>query len=237
MTTYGQFCPVAKAVELLDERWTVLVIRELLAGSKYFNEIRRGVPKMSPALLSKRLRTLTRAGVIERRTEGNRQAYVLTTAGQELQPVVEAIGTWGARWISELGDHDLDPHLLMWDMHRSMDMTQLPESRVTMRFAFSGLPAADRHWWIVATRDDVDLCDFDPGFGDDVVVSTNLRSLTDVWRGERTWTEAMRAGDVDIDAPSRLRRQVPRWFGQSAFAEVPRPRPDSPRARSVLRSA
>jgi DNA-binding HxlR family transcriptional regulator len=120
-STYQQFCPVAKAMELLDERWTMLVVRELVTGSRHFNELRRGVPRISPALLSKRLHQLVRAGVLERQLDGNRVQYVLTPAGRELQPVIEALGTWGIRWIGHLGDEDLDPQLLMWDMHRNVD--------------------------------------------------------------------------------------------------------------------
>ena len=104
---YGQFCPVAKAMELLDERWTLLVVRELMMGSRHFNALRRGVPRMSPALLSKRLQTLVRAGVVERWEDGNRVTYQLTEAGKELEPIVEALGRWGTRWIPELGDEDL----------------------------------------------------------------------------------------------------------------------------------
>src|SRR3954469_25348901 len=116
--SYGQFCPVAKAMELLDERWTLLVVRELVVGSRTFSDLRRGVPRMSPTLLSKRLQQLVRAGVVGRDGDGR---YELTRAGQELRPVVEAIGTWGTRWIGELGDADLDPKLLLWDMHRNVD--------------------------------------------------------------------------------------------------------------------
>src|SRR5207237_657443 len=114
--TYGQFCPVAKAMELLDERWTLLVMREVLAGSERFNEIRRGVPRMSPTLLSKRLDQLVRAGVVARAGAGGERRYTPTVAGLELRPIVEAIGAWGVRWIGELGDRDLDPKLLMWDL-------------------------------------------------------------------------------------------------------------------------
>src|SRR5207247_10403445 len=119
--SYPQFCPVAKAMELLDERWTLLIVRELVAGSERFNELRRGVPRMSPTLLSKRLNQLVRAGVIERRGDGSEVRYVLTPAGRELQPVVEALGTWGIRWIGEIGDEELDPKLLVWDLRRIID--------------------------------------------------------------------------------------------------------------------
>lgn len=134
MSTYGQFCPVAKAMEVLDERWTLLVVRELLAGSKHFNELRRGVPKMSPALLSKRLKSLVRAGVVERVGTADRACYALTPCGQELAGVVDALGEWGVRWIGELGDDDLDPHLLMWDVRRTIRIDAWPRSRTVVAF-------------------------------------------------------------------------------------------------------
>ena len=137
MAGYGQFCPVAKAMELLDERWTMLVIRELLCGSRHFNALRRGVPRMSPTLLSSRLKTLVRAGIVERYDEGRQVTYVLTPAGEELRPIVEALGQWGLRWVPDLGDEDYDPHLLMWDLHRNVDLESVPPGRTVLRFTFS----------------------------------------------------------------------------------------------------
>ena len=131
VSAYGQFRPVSKAMELLDERWTMLVVRELLLGSRHFNELRRGVPRMSPALLSKRMRTLTRAGVVERRDDGPRVTYALTEAGRELEPIVDALGQWGIRWIPELGHDDLDPHVLLWDMHRTVNLPSGPDGRTS----------------------------------------------------------------------------------------------------------
>ncbi len=136
MSGYGQFCPVAKSMELLDERWTLLVVRELLAGSTHFNDLRRGVPKMSPALLSKRLKSLTRAGVVERAEIDGRTTYSLTECGKELADVVEALGAWGVRWIGELGEADLDPHLLMWDMRRT-----IPDRGVAAHAHHGGVPS------------------------------------------------------------------------------------------------
>ena len=124
MSSYGQFCPVAKAMEVLDERWTLLVVRELLMGSRHFNELRRGNPKMSPALLSKRLRRLERAGVVRRVLDGGRISYELTESGLELRPLVDALGAWGARWVGELGEEDLDPHLLMFDVRRTIPVAR-----------------------------------------------------------------------------------------------------------------
>ncbi len=216
---YGQFCPVAKAMELLDERWTLLIIRELMLGSQHFNALRRGVPRMSPALLSKRLQTLVRAGVVERWEDGNRVTYRLSESGKELEPIVVALGQWGIRWISELGDEDLDPHLLLWDMRRSMALDAVPPGRVVIRFRFRDL-AADADWWLVVADGEVDVCDYDPGY--DVVgrLSTSLRVLTEVWRGDRSWPSALRAGDVVVHASSDVERQIPGWLGQSSIAQA-----------------
>ncbi|MCI0690310.1 MAG: helix-turn-helix transcriptional regulator, partial [Sporichthyaceae bacterium] len=134
VTSYGQFCPVAKAMELLDERWTLLVVRELLAGSRHFNELRRG-------------------GVVDRYDDGNRVSYELTPAGKELGPIVEALGRWGVRWIPQLGDEDLDPHLLMWDLQRNVQVSAVPAGRTVLRFSFRDVPGAARDWWLVITPD------------------------------------------------------------------------------------
>lgn len=220
---YHQFCPVAKAMELLDERWTLLVVRELVSGSQHFNELRRGLPRMSPTLLSRRLQQLTRAGVIERRTEGNEVRYVLTQAGQELRPVVEALGAWGVRWIGEIGDEDLDPKLLLWDMHRHIDQEAVPEGRTVVRFRFPDLPSDLRDWWLVITRGEADVCDADPGYDVAVTVTGGLRSMVEIWRGDVSWSQALRARAVEVQGPEAMRRAVPGWFTLSGFAAVPRP--------------
>jgi len=220
---YHQFCPVAKAMELLDERWTLLVVRELVSGSQHFNELRRGLPRMSPTLLSRRLQQLTRAGVIERRTEGNEVRYVLTQAGHELRPVVEALGAWGVRWIGEIGDEDLDPKLLLWDMHRHIDPEAVPDGRTVVRFRFPDLPSDLRDWWLVITRGEADVCDADPGYDVAVTVTGGLRSMTEIWRGDISWSQALRARAVEVQGPEALRRAVPGWFTLSGFAAVPRP--------------
>ena len=221
MTMYGQFCPVAKAMELLDERWTLLVVRELMMGSRHFNELRRGVPRMSPALLSKRLRTLQQAGVIERRDHAGRAVYSLTAAGADLRPVVEALGQWGARWIPEVGDEDLDPHLLMWDIHRNLDLEAIPDGRTVLHFQFPGIPRPSAWWWLVIDDDGVDVCDVDPGHPVTVTVTTPLRTMIDLWRGELSWAEATRRG-LRLHGPEWARRALRRWLRLSIFAAVPR---------------
>ena len=223
MSSYGQFCPVAKAMELLDERWTMLVIRELLLGSRHFNELRRGLPKMSPALLSKRLQTLTRAGVVQRSATDGRTSYTLTECGRELHGVVEALSAWGVRWIGELGETDLDPHLLMWDIRRTVPINEWPRGRTVVAFRLSGAAPKASSWWLVVADGKADVCDFDPGYDVAATVSTNLRTLTEIWRGDVSWSRSLLDGSVAIDGSSAVRRTVPTWLGQSSSAAIPRP--------------
>lgn len=219
---YGQFCPVAKAMELLDERWTLLVVRELMLGSRHFNALRRGLPRMSPALLSKRLHTLVRAGVVERWEEGNRVTYRLSESGRELEPIVDALGRWGVRWIPELGDAGLDPHLLLWDIHRNVDTEAVPDGRTVIGFCFPELVTA-RRWWLVVAADAVDVCDVDPGFPVRVAVETSLRTLTRVWRGDVAWAEVTGSGELVLRGEPQACRALPRWLRLSPTALTPRP--------------
>jgi DNA-binding HxlR family transcriptional regulator len=223
MSGYGQFCPVAKAMELLDERWTMLVVRELLLGSRHFNDLRRGVPKMSPALLSKRLKSLTRAGVVERNEIDGRTTYSLTECGKELADVVDALGAWGVRWIGELGEQDLDPHLLMWDMRRTIPIEAWPRTRTTLAFRLDGVAAKASRWWLVVADGEADVCDFDPGYEVSATVETSLRTLTHIWRGDISWQHALLDGTVKVSGPADVRRSIPGWIGQSALSSVPRP--------------
>jgi DNA-binding HxlR family transcriptional regulator len=223
MAGYGQFCPVAKAMELLDERWTMLVIRELVSGSTRFNDLRRGVPRMSPALLSKRLQSLTRAGVVHRSEVGGRASYTLTPCGRELADVVQSVGSWGVRWIGDLGDKDLDPHLLMWDIRRTLPVEQWPQVRTVVAFHLSGVDPKAASWWLIVADRHVDLCDFDPGYDVAATVSTSLRTLTRIWRGDLSWKRSLLDAAVTIDGPAKIRRAVPTWVGQSTLAAVPRP--------------
>ncbi|MFF1388903.1 winged helix-turn-helix transcriptional regulator [Rhodococcus erythropolis] len=222
-SSYHQFCPVAKAMELLDERWTLLLLRELMMGSDHFNDLRRGLPRMSPTLLSTRLHQLAISGIVEREETDCVVSYRLTDAGRELRPVVEALGIWGTRWIGELGDEDLDPKLLLWDMHRRVDHSVVPDGKTVVHFVFSGVREHSRNWWLVINSGEVDMCDIDPGFDVAVSVSAGLRPMTEIWRGNLTWSDAIRSGDVTISGPTALRRSLPSWFELSTFASIPRP--------------
>lgn len=222
-SSYHQFCPVAKAMELLDGRWTMLIVRELVSGSERFNELRRGLPRLSPALLSRRLHELTVAGIVRREADGAEVRYVLTPAGLELRPIVEALGGWGVRWVGEIGDEDLDPKLLLWDMHRHVDHTVVPAGRTVVHFHFADVRAPQRDWWLVITPTEADVCDADPGFPPAVSVNASLRALVEVWRGDSTWADALRRGTVELRGPEALRRAAPGWFALSPLASVPRP--------------
>jgi len=211
MPAYSQFCPVAKAMEILDERWTVLVIRELLLGSTRFNELRRGVPRMSPALLSKRLRSLERDGLVLHVED----EYRLTEAGRDLSDAVIALGAWGQRWIKDIGDADLDPHLLMWDVQRTVPTEEWPEGTTCLALEFGDLPPRRRRWWLVVSRGRAESCDFDPGHEVAATVRTTLRDLTHVWRGDLSWEQALRTGRVSIDAVGPVARRVPVWMGRT----------------------
>lgn len=160
---------------------------------------------------------------MDRHLDGNEVQYVLTPAGQELRPVVEALGFWGTRWIGQLGDEDLDPKLLLWDMHRNVDRDAVPDERTVVQFSFPEQPARTRDWWLVITSGGTDVCDVDPGYAVTVTVTATLRGMTRVWRGDLGWSDALRSGTVKVGGPEVLRRAVPAWFTLSPFAAVPRP--------------
>lgn len=220
---YYQFCPVAKAMELLDERWTMLLLRELLMGTEHFNDLRRGLPRMSPTLLSRRLEQLSRAGLVDRVAGAHGVRYVLTRAGTELRPVVEQLSAWGVRWVGELGDADLDPKLLLWDMHRSIDPDTAPRERTVIALQFPDARPTQRRWWLVIRDGDVDVCDEDPGYEPAVEICCPLRGMTRYWRGDTEWAALVASRDVTVSGPSELRRAWTSWFTRPAYAAVPRP--------------
>ncbi len=229
MPGYGQFCPIAQAAEVLTERWTPLVVRELLAGSRRFNEIQRGVPLMSSSLLSKRLRTLERVGVVERQ----RGEYALTPAGWELKPIIEQMGIWGERWVRRaVSEEDSDPAFLMWAIKRTVRQDSLPDGRTVVHFRLRGAAEKKRYWWLVLSAADSDLCLSDPGFGVDLTVRSDPQTLVSVWLGDTGLAAALRRSDIELDGPSHMRRAFPKWFGLSSLARIKRPRAlaDRPRA-------
>ena len=220
--SYGQFCPVAMAAEIVCSRWTALVVRELLCGTTRFNDIRRGVPLMSPTLLSKRLKELEEAGVIVTVPTGQAGVveYRLTEAGEDLRSVILSLGIWGQRWVeSSLSLKNLDPSLLMWDMRRSLDPTPLPPRRVTINFIYPDAPQAKEAWWLVIEGKTVDLCSTNPGFEVDLYVHASLRSMTSVWMGITTVRSEMDAGQIELIGDRKLALSMQQWLGLSPFAK------------------
>lgn len=217
---YGQFCPVSMASEVLCSRWTTLVVRELLCGTTRFNDLRRGVPKMSPTLLSKRLKELERAGVIKAMPNATGIVeYRLTAAGEELRSIIMGLGHWAQRWMeSRLSLKNLDPSLLMWDMRRSLDLKPLPNRRCTIQFLYPELQASQKNWWLVIDAGKVDLCNFDPGYELDLLVRSSLRSMTAIWMGLTTVKRETTAGQLELEGDPAIARTMQQWLGLSAFA-------------------
>jgi DNA-binding HxlR family transcriptional regulator len=245
MRGYGQFCPVAKACEIVAERWTPLVLREMFCGSRRFGDLQKGVPLMSRTLLAQRLRELEDAGVIESvpKAKGRGREYSLTPAGEEMRPVIEQLGEWGQRWARrEVRAKDLDPALLVWDIHRRLNRHRLPVRRVVVRFDFRGVPrfhVSRTVFWLVLSRQGADVCLKDPGFPVDVFVRADLTALTRAWMGDVPLATVMRSGLVRVEGPGDLVRAFSGWLALSSFAGVKRPRPVSwlPGARARLASS
>lgn len=220
---YGQFCPVALAAAVLAERWTPLVIRELLCGSVHFNDLQRGVPRMSSALLSQRLKQLQFAGIVDRQRAAGGFEYHLTPAGQELFPVIREMGLWAQRWLRhDLVDAvNLDSDLLMWDIRRTvLGHAPVRAGRYVAEFRLLGVPVSRRRYWLVFDDGAVDLCYRDPGFDVDLFVGAHLRVLTQIWLGHVSIEEASRDGTLHLDGRSADIRAFRSWFVLSPFAQA-----------------
>ncbi|MGB3338177.1 MAG: helix-turn-helix domain-containing protein [Devosia sp.] len=221
--SYKQFCPVAMASEVLCNRWTMIVVRELVCGSARFNDLKRGVPRMSPALLSKRLKDLELAGVVERIAISGKSGgheYRLTPAGWDLEPIVKAMGIWGQRWVETAPTlQNVDPELLMWDMRRNIDVAGLPRQRTVVQFTFSDRPEKKRcYWLVIEARGEVDVCSLDPGFDVDLYVTTDLRTMTAIWLGLTTVRTEIDRNRLTVVGDRDLERTMPLWLGLSTFA-------------------
>lgn len=238
MRGYGQFCPIAVACETFAERWTPLILRELLAGARRFGEIRQGMPMISRTLLSQRLRELEDAGVVQSRpvARGRGREYGPTQAAEELRDVLEGLGTWGQRWgTSQFDPDNLDLTLLMWNVRRRIALDRLPERRVVVRFDFHAFPPRCRSFktcWLILQRSGTDVCLKDPGYEVDLVVSADAAAMARVWTGALSFAEAVRAGGLRLEGPRDLVRAFPSWLLLSHFANVERPaRPAPARSR------
>jgi DNA-binding HxlR family transcriptional regulator len=221
---YGQFCPVALASEVLAERWTLLVVRELLAGAQRFNELKRGVPRLSATLLKQRLQTLEQAGILERQPGVRGAGYSLTEAGHALRPVVTSIGEWGQRWARDIRPQDLDPGWLVWAMHRRLNTAAMPAGRTVIEIEFSDAPGRQRRFWLVHCDGHVEVCLKDPGYESTLRVITRVRVFAEVWRGIRSLKHELRAGSIQLQGATAHRRAFPDWLLLSVYAPIERQR-------------
>lgn len=221
MNSYGQFCPLAQAAQLLCERWTLLVVREMVAGSTRFNEIKKGVPLMSPSLLSSRLKQLVAAGVVEKSGGKASHIYSLSPAGLELRPIVELLGAWGHRWApSKLNKIDLDAGLLMWDMRRTVDPAIFPKRRIVVQFEYSDAPKEARDWWLVAEKGEIDLCLNNQGFDVDIMIKCSLKAMTEVWVCQKRFRDAVKNGDIKVTGDPKLTNKLQDWLRSSPLSKL-----------------
>jgi DNA-binding HxlR family transcriptional regulator len=214
MTSYGQYCPISRSAELLGDRWTIHIVRDFLTGASRFNELIRGNPGLSRALLSRRLKQLQAAGIIQPAADG---AYELTDAGRDLEPVVFGLATWGARWaFGEPSSDELDPDLLLWWLHRQLDANRIENSRFIVYVSFTD---HRKKYWIVV-ENDASLCLADPGFDVDVTMRADRAGLYQTYLGRTTLAEAVRNGIVDLDGSRAAVSAFLRAFGQSPVASI-----------------
>lgn len=222
---HKQFCPLAMASDVLGGRWTMMLLSELLRGTSRFNDLRRGLPRMSPALLSRRLKELEAAGLVTRSPsteDPDLLEYALTNAGLAVEPIVDAMGDWGHRWVTtEATMEHLDVRLLMWNLRRNLNPNPMPPGRSVIQFVYHDLPPEQRDWWLLARAgEDIDLCSIDPGFDVDLYVTTDLRTMTEVWMGYAPAGRAIDDGRLVLVGNRALETSFQAWLGSSRYARL-----------------
>lgn len=224
MAQYRQYCPVARASEILADRWTPLIVRELLAGSRHFNEIQRGLPGISRSLLVSRLRHLEDGGVVERRAgpRPNLTEYLLTEAGTALKDVIEHLGAWGVQWaFGEPKEEELDPALLLWKIHQRINRSELPPGRTVVQFELTA-GKGRRRLWLVLNAQEASVCLNPPGFDSDLIVRADVSALYRVWVGQIDYDQAIRRGDLRVEGRRELAQALPHWLLWSPMARFVR---------------
>jgi DNA-binding HxlR family transcriptional regulator len=222
MADYGQFCPVAKATEIVGERWTLLILRELMLGTCRFNHFQRALSRISPTLLNKRLKYLEARGIIIKKKISGQKGYEyrLTPSGKELAPLVETLAVWGMRWArGQMTDAELDVEFLMWDLQRRLQTDQLPDGETVICFRFDELKQF-KHWWLVVNDGEVDLCTQDPGKDVDIYISSSVRGLAEVWKGDVPLRQALTNGTIKTHGVRMLERSLPKWLGLCLYKDV-----------------
>lgn len=221
MKSYDQFCPIAKAAKIFCERWTALILRDLWKGSSHFSELHRGVPLMSPSMLSKRLAQLEKEGIILRRRSKSAGVwtYHLTPAGREFVPIVKALGIWGQHWgRRELDDGEIDLGLMIWEMERGVRPKFFGDQRTVVHLELTDQPSGKREWWFINEGGKLELCLEDPGFDVDLYLTTTLPDMIHIWRGDISLTRALDSGRFEAHGPTRLKRALRSWLKLSPFS-------------------
>ncbi|TXS95969.1 helix-turn-helix transcriptional regulator [Parahaliea maris] len=219
---YGQFCPISKALEILGEKWTLLIIRELLMGGTRFNELQRGLASISPSLLTRRLASLEQDGLLAKRKIAGQKGYEYfpTESCKELLPVLEQVGSWGMRWArNNLVENDFDIELLMLYMERSIDPEKLPGRQAVICFNFTDVTEFQR-WWVVVEEEDVDVCVHDPGKEVDVYINVELRAMCELWMGDVSYRRAQADKRLQLLGDPALTRSIGSWITPSIFAGI-----------------
>lgn len=222
MRSYGQYCPIARASEIVAKRWTPIILRNLLNGCATFTEIADGAPGIPRSLLTSRLRDLERVGVVwsEDNPSGRGSLYHLTTAGHDLKELLFALGTWGERWL-ELAHEHLDPYVVLWAWcNWYLEHDLLPEHRVVVQFDFPDQPRSSRRFWLILDRERSEVCREDPGYEADLVVEAESMALVEWHLGRVKWNDALRADRIRVEGPRRLSKMLPTWNRRSAFSDV-----------------
>lgn len=220
---YGQFCPIAKATEIIGEKWTILIIRELLMGGSRFNELQRGLSLMSPTILSRRLESLSQHGlVVKKKISGQKgYEYFPTESCKELLPLIRSLGEWGMRWArANLSEKDYDVELLMLYIKRSIVPDKLIGNETVIRFHFTDINVYP-DWWLVVKGEEIDLCVNNPGRDVDVYFTTSVKSLADIWMGDSTYKKAIKDGSLKVIGNKTLTRNITAWMSNSLFADLP----------------
>lgn len=223
---YGQYCPLSLAAELLCQRWTILVVSRLLDGCTRFNAIHRGVPQISPTLLSQRLKELEEAGLVKSRKlpKGPGKEYHLTQAGKDLETIIDHMAVWGQMWARDMEMEDLDPAFLVWSMHLRMNTAAMPDGRTVLEFQFTGAPKDCQQFWLVKQQGEMEMCLTDPGLDVDLFVTSDLRTFIETWRGFRDLRQEIQARRIEVHGPPELARQFPDWLLLSSLAVYERKR-------------
>jgi DNA-binding HxlR family transcriptional regulator len=224
MKSYGQFCPVAQALELVGDRWSLLIIRELVSGSRRFGEILNGVRRIPRSLLAARLEQLEEAGLVVR-ASGQNGEYRPTKAALALEPILMELGAWSRQWAHrQIRDDELDPTLLLWDMQRRIDAAAAPRELVVLRFDFADSRRGVSRYWLKIDHGLGEVCTKNPGLEETLVIETSQRTLIEIWMGHRDFAKAIRSGEVRVRGPAPLARALPSWFRLNVFVERERAR-------------